>query len=301
MAVRKIAFVAPSGWTADTSTLDRAAAYFARRGWAVEADDMVYARHERFAGEDAARAQALMHAATASDAEVVMAVRGGYGLSRLLDRLDWKAIGRSRKMFVGHSDFTAFHLALLAKTRRISFAGPMANFDFGAKTPNAFMESHFWRVLENDEVIVDVAALRQPKVDAAGLLWGGNLSMVAALVGTPYLPKIDGGILFLEDVGEHPYAVERMLHQLRHAGVLERQRAVLLGAFTEYKLGANDNGYSFDTMVAYVRKAFDVPVLTGLPFGHVHDKLTLPVGAHCHVLSVRGGYRFYIGGHPTLG
>lgn len=299
MHARRITFVAPSGWTADPAQLDRAAAYFSRRGWLVTADDAVFARHERFAGEDAVRAQALMQAAT-SGADIVMAVRGGYGMSRLLDSLDWKTLGDSRALFFGHSDFTAFHLALLARTGRISFAGPMANFDFGASRVDAYTADHFWRVLENDEVVIDVTVHGQPKVDADGVLWGGNLCMVSALVGTPYLPQVENGILFLEDVAEHPYAVERMLYQLWHAGILGRQRAVLLGAFTDYRLGANDNGYTFDTMVGHARKAFDLPILTGLPFGHVHPKLTLPVGAHCHVKSRRGGYRLYLGGYPTL-
>jgi len=300
MPTRTVAFVAPSGWVADTGTLDRAARYFARKEWVVQADDMVFERHERFAGTDAQRIAALMQAATAKEVDLVMAVRGGYGMSRLLDQLDWKALGRSQALFVGHSDFTAFHLALLAKTGRVSFAGPMASFDFGAAKPSDFMERAFWRVMEHDEVIVDVQAARRPKVDVEGVLWGGNLSLVTALVGTPYLPEVRGGILFLEDVAEHPYAVERMLYQLWHAGILQRQRAVLLGAFTEYRLGANDNGYDFDRMLAHVRRAFELPILTGLPFGHVHDKLTLPVGAHCHLQSRRGGYRLYLGGYPTL-
>ncbi len=300
MPARQIAFVAPSGWVADPATLDRAAQYFAGKGWTVQADDMVFERHERFAGTDAQRSAALMQAATTSGADLVMAVRGGYGLSRLLDQLDWKALGKSKSLFIGHSDFTAFHLALLAKTGRVSFAGPMASFDFGAVKPSAFMERNFWRVLEHDEVIIDIKAARQPKVDLEGTLWGGNLALVAALVGTPYLPRIEGGILFLEDVAEHPYAIERMLYQLWHAGVLGRQQALILGGFTEYKLGASDNGYDFDRMLAQARRAFGLPILTGLPFGHVHDKLTLPVGAHCHVQSQRGGYRLYLGGYPTL-
>ena len=88
--------------------------------------------------------------------------------------------------------------------------------------------------------------------------------------------------------------------QLLHAGVLARQRAILLGDFSGYRLGDNDNGYDFDRMLAQARRAFGLPILTGLPFGHVHDKLTLPVGAHCHVQSQRGGYRLYLGGYPTL-
>ena len=106
---------------------------------------------------------------------------------------------------------------------------------------------------------------------------------LAHLAGTPYLPDVAGGILFLEDVGEHPYRVERMLYQLLHAGTLSRQRAILLGAFTEYQLNANDAGYDLAAAVAHVRERVAVPIYTGLPFGHVPDKLTLPVGGQCEV------------------
>ena len=131
-------------------------------------------------------------------------------------------------------------------------------------------------------------ALGGPDVLCGGTLWGGNLAMVAHLVGTRFLPAVDGGILFLEDVGEAPYRVERMLYQLHHAGVLARQQAILLGHFTEYALSPNDGGYDMDTVVGHLRDVCTTPILTGLPFGHVRDKLTLPVGGRCD-LAVHAG------------
>jgi hypothetical protein len=111
-------------------------------------------------------------------------------------------------------------------------------------------------------------------------LWGGNLSMLCGLLGTPYFPAIKGGILFLEDVGEHPYRIERMLTQLLHAGVLGRQKAVLLGQFTNYKLVAgHDKGFKLATVVDWLRNQVTAPVFTGLPFGHVATKVLLPFGA----------------------
>ena len=112
--------------------------------------------------------------------------------------------------------------------------------------------------------------------------------MVAHLVGTPHMPHVEGGILFLEDIGEHPYRVERMLYQLHFAGVLARQRALLLGSFTGYDLGPNDNGYDAAAMVAHLRSRLGVHVYTGLPFGHCPEKLTLPVGGRC-AMAVRDG------------
>jgi len=133
-----------------------------------------------------------------------------------------------------------------------------------------------------------VFPLDGPDISVAGTLWGGNLTMVASLVGTRHFPGIDGGILFLEDVAEHPYRVERLLYQLHYADVLVRQRAVLLGGFTEYQLNDNDGGYDLAAAVAQLRSIAGVPIFTGLPFGHVPDKLTLPVGGQC-ALDVRDG------------
>ena len=107
--------------------------------------------------------------------------------------------------------------------------------------------------------------------------------MVAHLVGTPYMPDVSGGILFLEDIGEHPYRVERMLYQLLHAGILARQRAILIGDFTEYQLNANDDGYDMAAAIAQIRARVATPIYAGLPFGHVPDKLTLPVGGRCEI------------------
>jgi muramoyltetrapeptide carboxypeptidase len=294
--MKKILFIAPSGAITHEDRLNRAAAYFSAHGWQVQASDNVWKKHQRFAGDDDLRLQEL-HAAACSDAQVVMAVRGGYGLTRLLGRIDWDLMRTAKKIWVGHSDFTAFHLALLAQTKASSLAGPMACYDFGSESISPFTERHFWRVLEGHEVSVKIKALRQPKLAVTGRLWGGNLTVLSSLVGTPYWPQLRGGILFLEDIHEHPYRIERMLYQLEQAGYLKQQRAVLLGDFSGYQLSAHDNGYDFERMVAHLRERFEVPIFTGLPFGHCPDKLTLPVGARASVVSERGGYRLIFSRH----
>ena len=109
-------------------------------------------------------------------------------------------------------------------------------------------------------------------------LWGGNLSVLVSLLGTPYFPQIKGGVLFLEDISEHPYRIERMLSQLLHAGVLAQQKAVVLGQFTQYKLTPHDKGFKLQSVVDWLRGQIKPPVLTDLPFGHVQTKVCLPVG-----------------------
>ena len=128
-------------------------------------------------------------------------------------------------------------------------------------------------------------------------LWGGNLAVLASLVGTPYLPQAPGGVLFIEDVNEHPYRVERLLTQLLYAGVLAQQQAVIFGQFTSYTLVAHDKGFKLQSVVDWLRHQITAPVLTQLPYGHVETKVCLPVGAQVK-LSVQGRDALLYWGHP---
>jgi muramoyltetrapeptide carboxypeptidase len=277
-----IGFVAPSGQVLDAQALDRASTYFSQRGWKVVCPPAAWRVHERFAGTDAQRVGALHAMAAREDIDVVMAVRGGYGLSRLLPAIDWQLLGDSGKVFCGMSDFSALSLGLYAQQKVASLAGPTAIFDFGVAEGGEHLsdmtESHFWNMLVNRIDSFSFVTDTRGSLEASGVLWGSNLAMVTSLIGTPYLPQVRGGILFLEDINEHPFRVERMLYQLLHAGILAKQKAVLLGDFSGYKLYPNDNGYDMARMVAHFRTVCPVPVITGLPFGHIADKLTLPIG-----------------------
>jgi muramoyltetrapeptide carboxypeptidase len=282
-----VGLYAPAGYPTEPESVDRAAARLSALGHRVVIDPTCRSRWQRFAGTDDERLAAVARMAADRDVELAICVRGGYGWSRLLGRLDFAALAATRKRWMGHSDFTAFQLAALAHADMTTFAGPMAAYDFGAVTPSAFTIDHCWDLLGKDRCEIE-CVLDGPDFAGEGTLWGGNLAMVAHVAGTPHLPRIDGGILFLEDIGETPYRIERMLYQLHFAGVLARQRAVLLGTFNGYTLTDNDNGYDAAAMVAHARTYFGVRVYTGLPFGHTPEKLTLPVGGRC-ALSVHDG------------
>ena len=288
---RGIGLIAPSGRVLDEAALDRAIAYFKAHGWHVVAPAAIRRVDTRFAGGDAQRLAALHAMAARDDVELVMAVRGGYGLSRLLHQIDYRLLAACGKRFVGHSDFTALLCAGFAQGRMAGLAGPTAAYDFGAESVSSFTESHFWRVIEQQPDEVEVAAPSSVAGRYSGRLWGGNLALLAHLAGTPYLPRIRGGLLFIEDINEHPFRIERMLYQLHNAGVLARQRALLLGDFSAYTLGESDNGYDFEAMVAHLRRLLPIPVLTGLPFGHVRDKLTLPFGRKATLDVEKRAYR----------
>lgn len=290
----------PSGVVAQAAVLRRAATRLGAMGFDVRIDDAALAKHQRFAGDDDTRLAAL-HRVADEAPSIAMATRGGYGLTRLLDRIDWKKLARSVERgtrWVGHSDFTVLQLGLLAHRGARSWAGPMACFDFGREEG----EHGEKRVEVVDDVtascFVEAMAGELEAVGfrteagfdgllARGVLWGGNLAMVVSMLGTRHWPDVKGGILFLEDVNEHPYRVERMLLQLHQAGVLDRQKAVVLGAFSDWKPSPLDRGYTFARMVEHVRAATRTPVLTGLPFGHVATKVSLPVGARV-TLAVQG-------------
>jgi len=283
---RTIGLVAPSAYLPDPAVIDRAARFFAQQGWRVVAGESVFAREQRFAGPDELRLAELQRFATDPSIDLVLSARGGYGLSRLLDRIDYAAIRARKGALVGYSDFTAFNLAFLAHGG-VSFAGPSAG-DFGAQQPDPFTVEHFFGVLGARTYAVDLA-LDGPARTVEGRLWGGNLAMLVSIIGTPFMPRVRDGILFLEDVNEPAYKIERMLLQLLHGGVLQKQRAIVLGDFDPVTPMPNDNGFGLPSVVERMRKILGVPLYTGLPFGHVPRKLTLPVGGRARLAVRRGG------------
>ncbi len=295
-----VAIVAPGGYAPDEALLARAIGRLEAQGCRVRNFYDPAAKHQRFGGTDDMRAAQLHAAASDPDMQVVLALRGGYGMSRLLPALDLKMLAASGKIFVGHSDFTALQMALLAHAGGKSFAGPMICDDFTREHASDFTMHHFWQCLSNSSFAIVGSSQNNPAVDLSGLLWGGNLTMLTHLVGTPYFPDIDGGILFIEDVNEHPYRIERMLLQLLHAGVLARQSAILFGDFSSYRLSGYDNGYDFNAMLSYMRRQLSIPVLTGLPFGHIQDKVTLVVGCNAHLRSDMSSFELRMTGYPVI-
>lgn len=159
---------------------------------------------------------------------------------------------------------------------------------------------HFENVLLNPSARLDWQGSGNPDVNVSGTLWGGNLTMLASLAGTRYMPDIQGGILFVEDTHEHPYHLERMLIQLDEAGILRKQRALVLGRFTDYHLSPFDNGYNINAMVTWLRQRLAIPVITGLPFGHTKDKATLPIGGKAQLISKNNNISLEIRYYPSF-
>ena len=282
---------APAGVELRSAALKLAQQRLGALGFAVTLDASVRARHQRFAGTDDARLDTLYRVADAAPS-VALACRGGYGLTRLLGRIDWPRLARSVERgtrWVGHSDLTALQLGLLAHTGAITWQGPMACDDFG-RTSDAGGVDEVTRDCFAEAMSGELEAVgfrTEAGFDglaARGRLWGGNLAMIQSMIGTPHLPKVRGGILFLEDVNEHPYRVERALLHLHQAGILARQKAVLLGDFSGWRKSPMDRGYTLKSAIAHLRGVCATPILTGLPFGHVPTKVMLPVGARVQLV-----------------
>ncbi|MCC8405896.1 muramoyltetrapeptide carboxypeptidase [Paraburkholderia sp. MMS20-SJTN17] len=306
-APRTIELIAPSGYPHDPEVLRRALHRLRAQGHRVDGEEAATRRYQRFAGTDGERAADLNRLADPSRdlPDIVLAVRGGYGAVRILHGLDYDGLQRRLAdqpiALVGHSDFTAIQLALLARAGVKTFSGPMLMSDFGAEELSEFTMQHFWSALTQPTITVTSDTPQAHNVDVSGTLWGGNLAVVASLVGTPYMPPVKGGILFVEDVNEQPFRIERMIYQLHLAGILAQQQALVLGDFSGGKPYAYDNGYDLHAMIEQVRSLIGIPVVTGLQFGHVHDMLTLPVGAHARLVANAHGFRLTASGYPSLG
>lgn len=315
MKKKHIYIYSPSSAVCDKASFKRGVKRLQALGHEVEVDAAALAIHQRFAGDDETRLAAI-HRAAASGADVALISRGGYGLSRILPGIHYKTVAKAIAQgtrFVGLSDFTAFQMAVLAKTGAVTWAGPALGEDFGTEAaPDDIMQACFddliigqgegagWKLPKNaiDSIAESVNCSGAASTFNAknAVLWGGNLTLLASLVGTPYLPLVKGGILFIEDVAEHPYRIERMLTQLLHAGVLAQQKAVIFGQFTHYRLAPHDKGFKLPVVVAWLQNQIKARVLTGLPFGHVATKVLLPVGAKT-TLAVEGRDAFLLWGH----
>jgi len=300
-----IRLIAPSGYPHDREAMTRGIARLQEAGCQVEGTEVIDRTELRYAGSDVQRAADINSMATLDSLpDIAMSIRGGYGATRLLEHLHYDTL-RERLAgqpfaLVGHSDFTALQMALYARSGIVTFGGPMLGPDFGAQRLSPLTWRHFWRTLSSPHGNASWDCGEAAELAVEGPLWGGNLAMLCSLLQTPYFPRIEGGILFVEDIGEPPFRIERLLYQLHLAGVLKQQRALILADFTQCRPAAYDNGYDLADGFSQIRRIAGIPVLSGMPFGHEADKFTLPFGvpARLRVVGRRASLDFQ--GYPHL-
>jgi muramoyltetrapeptide carboxypeptidase len=247
-------------------------------GYAVKLGKSVGARDRFLAGADADRARDLTDMFRDDSVKAILIGRGGYGSSRLLELVDWSSIAAHPKPFVGFSDTTAFQLALYAKTGMVSYTGLSLSTDVREGTPDQTLNRDLIDLLAGRRM-QDVEGLAGE--DASGKLIGGCLSLLVHLLGTPWLPRLDKRLLFLEDVGESLYRVDRMLNQLLLSGILKTVSAVLIGTFYGCEGDAEDG--TVTEVVEDFKGRCPCPVIEGLPFGHGLPRRVLPIGREAQV------------------
>jgi muramoyltetrapeptide carboxypeptidase len=241
------------------------------------------ARYGYLAGVDRARLEDLNAAIRDPHIDGIWCLRGGYGVMRLLNAIDYNALRRSPKAIIGYSDITALHLAVRARCGLVSYHGPNARAEL---TP--FSLESLTRATSGGDPFVRQSPIRWLRTGkAAGPLEGGNLALICALLGTPYAARLDGAILVIEDVNEPLYRIDRMLRQLILSGALANVAGLVFGAFTERGDESDAAPWSLDVLFEDAAMHMRGPVITDVRFGHVADQWTLPLGAHVEISDSR--------------
>lgn len=276
-----VGVVSPSG-PFEPERLQPGLAYLSGRGYRTREGHSLYAHDRYLAGSDAARAAEVNAMFTDPDVRAIFTARGGYGSGRILDRIDYGAIKSEPKAFVGFSDTTALQLALYARTGLVTYSGVTLCADVGEEGLDPETEATLWQALEEGRFgsIDGLRVLRGGP--ARGPLVGGCLSLVASLIGTPHMPDLSGTLLFMEDVNEAPYRVDRMLNQLLRSGILNEVNALLFGRFEGCEPERETEGPVEAVLEALVEEV-DCPVYAGLPYGHGAGRRVLPVGLAAEV------------------
>ena len=281
-----IGIVSPSG-SFERERLRPGLSYLRNRGFRVRVGTAVFDRDRYLAGSDLDRAKDLNVMFADPEVRAVFATRGGFGAARVLGLLDYEAILKCPKPLVGFSDTTAIQLGIYDRTGMVSYSGVTLCGDVAASGMPEATETSLWNALmcgRFDEM-AGVASLRGRA--AEGKLLGGCLSVIASLMGTGYMPDTRGALLFLEDVNEAPYRVDRMLTQLRMAGVFDRVAGVVFGQFEGCEPEREEEG-TVDDVLRGFSTSVAVPVFRGLPYGHGEGRRVLPVGLRATVDANRG-------------
>ena len=288
-------------------------------GFKVDNPAITKRQYLRFAGTDSQRASDLQNIATGAikAPKLLLGVRGGYGAVRVLPMVDWSTLGRIMKergtILAGFSDVTAIQCALLAKGSMSSLAAPMLYSEFGKTKPDQVSCRQFVEALTNSNLTINIADASLTSVNLpsiltnsepktlTGTMWGGNLSVVSALAGSEYLPRIAGGIVFLEDVGEQAYRIERMLYDLYLAGVFKGQQAIVFGALSGSGEDSYDKRYDVATVIRQLHQLTGLPIYSGMRFGHIGRKHSFPMGTKCQISpNTVGGYQLAFNDYPTI-
>ena len=274
-----IAIIAPSGYVSYQEKFEKAQEYFETKGFNVKIFPNAKNKNGYLAGTDEERLFDLEAAFLDPEVKMIMTARGGYGAARILNKIDYKIIKNNPKIFCGYSDITAFHCAIYKKTGLITFHSPFALADFGSEKVDKYTEENFWgRIIGNNlsslENAFEYTCINGGKV--TGELVGGNLCVLASIIGSSYEPDFKNKILYIEDINEPLYKIDRMLSQLRLNGVFKNIKGLLAGKFSSEE-------ENFDKKIAEFLKETEIPCGYGFSAAHETQKATLPLNIRYEV------------------
>ena len=281
-----IAVIAPASVPRDMTKFKAGVQKLESLGFNVELGRETYNRRGYLCGSDRERLDELNAYFRRPDVKMLIAARGGYGVLRLLQHLDYEAARENPKLVVGYSDITALHFALYHLAGLPGLSGPMVAVEWNDPDPSS--EELFWDLVRGgtpDPLLgpggEELSPLKSGAVE--GPLVGGNLAMVVRLIGTPYLPSLDGAILYLEDVGEEPYRIDAMFAQLKLSGILDRLGGLVLGSFTDWELDDGGPTLTLDQVFEDYLDSVTLPAARGLVYGHFPVKNTIPFGVRARL------------------
>ena len=290
-----IGVVSPASRPPDEDVYQQGILYLKKLGYKVVESEHVLERRGYLAGADADRAGDLNNMFRDPAIDAIFCSRGGYGAPRIIDQIDFDAIRKNPKIFVGYSDITSLNLAIWKMTGLVTFSGSMVAIEMG-RGIEPFTEQYFWQSLT---VVDPVATLLNPpetptKVfmpgKAEGILLGGCLSLINVLLGTPYCPDFAGAILYIEDIDEEPYRIDRYLAQLKLAGILNQVAGIVIGQFIDcVPQDPEKPVLAIDEIFHDYFDPLKIPVVSDFAYGHGPIKHTMPVGVQAIVDTDRGG------------
>jgi muramoyltetrapeptide carboxypeptidase len=279
-----IGIIAPASPPSTPEKIIKGAEYLERLGYRVKLGKNVQKVYGYLAGTDRERADDINTMFADKDIKAIIAVRGGYGTPRLLPLLDYSVIKKNPKILVGYSDLTALQLAIFKKTNLITFSGPMSGVEM-FKGIDPFTEEHFWACITSTKKI---GTIHNPtgrelqtivKGKTSGILLGGNLSLIVTLAGSKYLPSFKKSLLFIEEIEEEIYRFDRMMNHLRITNILADTNGIIMCELTDVKASDTTKPFlSVEQVLSDFLSPLKKPIVSGLVYGHVPQKLTIPIG-----------------------
>lgn len=282
-----IGAIAPAG-AVQLDKLEEGISWLLKQGYQIKRGKHLTSRYSYLAGEDHERAADIMAMFLDDQVDAIMCARGGYGCMRLLSLLDYKTIRKHPKIFVGYSDITALHAALLQRSGMVSFHGPMVASSLAGEIDLYSLEV-LQQIIVEKQLPFFSGEFIHPG-EAEGHIIGGNLSIIAALIGTPYELSFENVILCIEEVNEAPYRIDRLLTQLLLSGRLKQAAGIVVGDFEDCV--SEDAESSIVSIITERLSGLNVPILTGIHFGHGEHNVTLPLGIKARISSSNGGLAF---------